>query len=360
MEAATKAPARLAAPTPHTASVVAILAGGLVAIAALKLGRALVLPVVVAVLLTLLFSAPVRWLAGQGIPSRLAAALVVFGTAGAGVGAAALLATPAMQWIAAAPKTLQKLEVKVQRITTPFTALQRSADRMQRASGAAAAAASNEVRVATPGIVERISVESLSAVPVGLAVMFLTYFLLANGPLFRRKLAGLLPGRDELARREHLLALIELTTSRFLVTIAVVNLAVGVLTALALWAFDLPSPFMWGGVVAVLNFVPYLGPMASVAAIGVASLTTFDDPVRAVLAPAAFLLIHLVESNVVTPTLLGRRLPVNTAAIFLGLLFFGWMWGVGGAVLAVPLTVCVKLVCDHVPTLALVGELLDN
>jgi predicted PurR-regulated permease PerM len=95
-------------------------------------------------------------------------------------------------------------------------------------------------------------------------------------------------------------------------------------------------------------------------AVSLAALVSIDATGRALLAPLAFVLIHLTESNIVTPTLLGRHLPVNTVAIFLGLLFFGWLWGIPGAVLAVPLTVCAKLVCDHVPSLAQVGNLLDN
>lgn len=117
---------------------------------------------------------------------------------------------------------------------------------------------------------------------------------------------------------------------------------------------------MWGLIAAVLNFVPYLGPVVTAAIITLAALAGIDEPARALIAPAAFIVIHLTETNFVTPTLLGRHLPLNTVTIFLGLLFFGWMWGIPGAVLAVPLTVCAKLVCDHVPALAHVGELLDN
>ena len=116
----------------------------------------------------------------------------------------------------------------------------------------------------------------------------------------------------------------------------------------------------WVTYAAVLNFVPYLGPMVTVTIIALVALASIDSIGHALLAPAAFLAVHLTESNLITPFVLGRHLPVNTVAIFLGLLFFGWMWGIPGAVLAVPLTVCVKLVCDHVPALSQVGELLDN
>ena len=332
----------------------------LLVIAALRLGRDFVLPVIVAVLLALLLGTPVRWLTRRWIPAPVAAAIVVLSAVSVGVGAVALLSGPAMQWVSTAPRTLKKVETRLRRLTQPFTALQQSADRMQQAAGPPSSPSTGEVRVATPGIVERVSLGSLAAVPVTLAVTFLTYFLLASGALFRRKLAALLPGDDELARREHLLTEIQVTASRFLGTITLINLTTGALTALALWALGLPNPLLWGGVAAALNFVPYLGPMTGVALIGIASFVTFDDPVQALLPPAAFLLIHMVEGNLVTPVLLGRRLPVNTVAIFLGLLFFGALWGIPGAILAVPLTVCLKLVCDHLPSLAHVGALLDN
>ena len=332
----------------------------LVVVASLHAGRALVLPVVAALLLTLMLSAPMRWLQQLHIPGRIAAGVVVFGTLGIGIGVTALLVSPAAKWVASAPATMRKLETRVRRLAEPLTALQRSADRMQQATAPAATEAPATVQLATPGIFAKVSLDTVALVPVSLAVVFLTYFLLANGPLFRRKLAGLLPGADRLKAREHLLAQIELATSRFLLTVAVINVGVGILTALAAWAVGLPNPLLWGGIAGVLNFVPYLGPFATATIIGIAALASLDNPARALLAPALFLLIHLAESNFITPTLLGRHLPVNTVAIFLGLIFFGWLWGVPGAVLAVPLTVCAKLVCDHVPALARVGALLDQ
>jgi predicted PurR-regulated permease PerM len=336
--------------------VLATLAG----IFALRAGAAVVLPIVFAVLLTLLLSTPVRWLHAHRLPERAAAALVVFGALGAAAGVAAVLANPATEWIASAPETMQKLEAKLRQVVQPLTEIQRSADKLQHATQPATGEPARTVQLAAPGIVARMSLDTVASFPVVLTVVFLTYFLLANGPLFRRKLATLLPGRDERKRREHLLGEIELAASRFLVTVVLVNAGVGLLTGLALWGVGMPSPFMWGALAAVLNFVPYLGPVVTAPIIGLAALASIDNPTRALLAPAAFLAIHLVETNFVTPILLGRHLPVNTVALFLGLLFFGWMWGVPGAVLAVPLTVCVKLVCDHTPSLAHVGELLGN
>jgi predicted PurR-regulated permease PerM len=341
------------------ASRVSIVIVSLMVIATLRLGRTLVIPIVIALLLTLTLSAPVRWLERKRVPGRVAAAFVVFGAIGAGLSAVTLLASPAMEWVASAPKTIKTLETRVRRVMLPFTALQRSADRMQQAA-APAGDAPRTVQLATPGIFGQLSGESVAAIPVALSVVFLTYFLLANEPLVRRKLAGVLPGRLELQRREHLLGEIELAASRFLVTVSLINIGVGAITALALWAVGIPNPLLWGGIAAMLNFVPYIGPMVTVGIITMVALASIDSTGRALLAPAAFLAVHLTESNFVTPFALGRHLPLNTVAMFLGLLFFGWMWGIPGAVLAVPLTVCAKLVCDHVPTLAHIGQLLDN
>ncbi|MFI5232559.1 MAG: AI-2E family transporter [Gemmatimonadales bacterium] len=330
-------------------------------VTALKLGRAVVLPVVISVLLTLLLSAPVRWLRRRRIPERIGAAIVVFGAIGVAAGAATTLVTPASQWIATAPATFAKVESKVRLLMKPIMALQQSADRMATVAAPATPSgrAPAQVQLATASLFERV-LDLLTVVPATFSVIFLTYFLLASGPLFRKKIAQILPGRRDVVHLETVLSEIEIVTSRFLATATMINVALGVATALSLWAVGLPSPILWGGMAAVLNFVPYLGPISSFTIIALAALASFDSPAHALIAPACFGAIHLVENNLVTPTLLGRRLPVNTVAIFLGLIFFGWVWGIPGAVLAVPLTTVVKIACDHIPPLRHLGELLGN
>ena len=330
-------------------------------ITALKLGRAVVLPVVVAVLLTLLLSAPVRWLRRRKIPEQIGAAIVVFGAVGIAAGGAALLINPATELIQSAPANFGKIETKIRSFMQPIAALQQSAEHMATAAtpSSATGKAPAEVQLATPSMFEHV-MQVLELVPATVSVIFLTYFLLASGPLFRKKIAQILPGRRDVVHLETIFSEIELVTSKFLATATMINTGVGVATGLCLWAAGMPNPILFGFIVAVLNFVPYVGPISSFTIISLASLTSFDQPARAVIAPACFLAIHLIENNLVTPMLLGRRLPVNTVAIFLGLIFFGWIWGIPGAVLAVPLTTVVKIACDHVPNLNHFGELLGN
>jgi predicted PurR-regulated permease PerM len=332
-------------------------------ITALKVGRPVVLPVIIAVLLSLLLSTPVRWLRKKRIPERFGAAIVVFGALGIAVGAGVLLFKPAVDWVSSAPATVEKVSTRIRSMAKPVVALQQSADRIATVTAPAATPgtkAPTQVQLQGPGLFERWGLQALEAVPAALSVIFLTYFLLASGPLFRKKLAQVMPGRRDVVHFETILSEIEIVTSKFLATATMINTGVGVLLALALWAVGVPNAILWGGVAAVLNFVPYLGPITTALVVTFAALASFEDPARALVAPACFVAIHLVENNLVTPLLLGRRLPVNTVAIFLGLLFFGWIWGIPGAVLAVPLTTVVKVACDHIPALNHFGELLGN
>jgi predicted PurR-regulated permease PerM len=122
----------------------------------------------------------------------------------------------------------------------------------------------------------------------------------------------------------------------------------------------MPTPVLLGVVAAVLNFVPYFGPAVMAALLAMIGLVSFDQPGPALLAPALYLCLHALEANLVTPHLLGRRLPLNPLAIFVGFLFWWWIWGVAGAVLAVPIMVTLKIVCDRTESLAGVGEFLGR
>jgi predicted PurR-regulated permease PerM len=135
-------------------------------------------------------------------------------------------------------------------------------------------------------------------------------------------------------------------TSTYLGTITMVNIAMGLVVALVLWLLDMPTPLMWGGIVAVLNYIPYLGPIASVVLLALGGLMAFADPWYALLPALCFAGIHLLEANLITPSLVGRRLTINPLLILLALSFWAWVWGTTGALLAVPLLIILKTVMD--------------
>ena len=334
----------------------------LLLIAALRLGSALLLPIVVAGLMALLLAPVVRWLVGRGLPAGLAAGLIVLGTSAVGVTSISLLASPAADWLERAPKSLEQAERKLRRLARPLETLQQTADKVQQVTQGGVvggAAAPRTVTVAPIGMMSRLSGTTLSLLGALMTVIFLTYFLLASGDRFREKFAEMLPERH---RKQMAAAIIEMQRqmSHYLLLSTLINAAVGLLTWGALSLIGFPNPALWAVVAAVLNFVPYVGAVVTLVVIGLAGLVSFDTTHEVLLALGAFFVINMIESNVATPMLLGRRMPLNPVAIFVGLLFWGWVWGITGAVLAVPLTVLVKVVSDRVDGLKSFGQLLDN
>jgi predicted PurR-regulated permease PerM len=333
----------------------------LVAIAALKIGSTFVLPIVVSVLFTFLLGPPVRWLKKHGLPEAVGAGVLVFGTVIVLIGAVYFLADPASEWVERAPKTMQQVERKLKAVVRPLQSIQATASKVEEATTPTSNNGDTQkVEIAKPGFMTRLSGTTASFLGAALTVIFLTYFLLAAGTLFRQKLAEVLPGRAERAHVVEALAEIEVQMSRYLVLTTIINAVVGLLTWGALALIGMPNAALWGAVAGVLNYIPYVGALATIILIGVAGLVSFDQPRTALLAAGAFFIINLIESNLATPMILGRRLPLNAVALFLGLLFWGWIWGITGAVLAVPLTVMVKIICDHVKPLEPVALFLDS
>jgi predicted PurR-regulated permease PerM len=329
-------------------------------IAALKIGSALVLPIVVALLLSLLLSSPVAWLKRRRIPEVVGAGILVFGSALIFIASLWFLAEPAVEWMVKAPRSLAKAEQKLRTFSKPLHSIQETAAKVDDATSATGNGDAQVVQLAAPGMMQRISGGSATFAANAIAVMFLCYFLLAAAPRFRRKLALVVPGRAERGRVEEVMQEIELHMSRYLWLSTVINAIVGVLTWGLLALVGYPNAALWGAVAAILNYIPYVGAILTIGVIGFAGMVSFPGMNQALIGAGGFFIINLFESNLITPSLLGRKLPLNTAALFLGLMFFGWMWGVTGAVLAVPLTVMVQVVCARIPATQPFAVFLDN
>jgi len=202
---------------------------------------------------------------------------------------------------------------------------------------------------------------AVSLAVAGLTVTFLTYFLLASGDLFMRKLVKVLPfNADRQGVPRKISDEVELAIARYLRTTLFINIGLGIATWGLLLLLGMPNAGLWGSMAAMLNFIPYLGALLTTAVLTVAAIAVFESVSSALLVPAAFLLLNLIESNLVTPTLLGRQFPLNTVAIFIGLMLWGFVWGVPGAILAVPIMVTLKILCDRVPSLRPFGEFLGQ
>jgi predicted PurR-regulated permease PerM len=270
------------------------------------------------------------------------------------------LATPAVGWLDRAPKSLAKAERKLKKLLRPFRAIQATAAKVDDVTTVDDGDKSPVVKVAAPGLAQRMSGSSVTLAGNALAVVFLTYFLLGAAPKFRRKLATVLPGQEVRHRVEEVLTEIQRQMSRYLWYTSLISLVVGIVTWGVLAWLEYPNALLWGALAAILNYIPYAGAVATIGLIGLAGLVSFDGVQPALYGAGAFVIINTLEANLVTPSLLGRKLPLNAVAVFLSLMFFGWLWGLTGAVLAVPLTVMVRVICAHIPEAKAVAVFLDS
>jgi predicted PurR-regulated permease PerM len=188
----------------------------------------------------------------------------------------------------------------------------------------------------------------------------LLFFLLANGYLFLQKTVHILPTLGEKKRAVEIARDVQAEVSHYLLTITLINLGLGCVTAATMAAFGLPDPLLWGVMAATLNFVPYVGAIFTSLAILLAAVLAFPVPLEALFPPLAFVALTALEGNIVTPALVGRRLTLNPVIVFASLLFWGWLWGVAGLLIAVPLLVVFKILCDHIVPLQVVGEYLSS
>ena len=193
-----------------------------------------------------------------------------------------------------------------------------------------------------------------------LTVIFLTFFLLASGDLFMTRSIEAIPLLSDKKKAVRIAREIERSVSAYLVTVTTVNVAVGLVTWGALELLGMPNAALWGAVAGLLNFVPYLGAVQTVLVIAIAAIASFESISHALLMPFAFFVINLLESNVVTPLALERRFPLNSVALFIGLLVWWYLWGVAGAILGVPLMVTINICCDHIEVLRPYGAFLRS
>jgi predicted PurR-regulated permease PerM len=351
-------PVPTARPDFRTTGIVGLFVLGL--LYTMYFARGFLLPIAIAVILNLLLSPVVRGLKRLRVPEPIGAALVVvslIGTLGFGVYA---LALPAQQWLARGPESLDRLQGKLAELRRPVEAVSRTAERVERAAKSNDGPAPTEVVVRGPSLSARLLGVTQDVLTGTLSVVLLLYFLLAAGDLFLSKLVRVLPQFGDKKKAVTIIKETEVSISRYLGTIALVNIVQGVATGLAMWAIGLPNPALWGVLAAVAEFVPYVGSLAMLAVLGLVGMMTFDSLGHAAVAPAVYVVLNLLQSNVLTPLALGRRLALNPVAIFVGLAFWVWVWGLPGAFLAVPIIATLKICCDHIEFLAPVGEFLGR
>jgi predicted PurR-regulated permease PerM len=326
----------------------------------LYFARAFFLPIILAVLLDFLLSPIIRGLKRARIPEPLGAALVIVGLLGTAGVAIYGLVGPAKEWAAKVPASMREAESRLRKLRTPVEQVSKTAEQVEQVAKVDDGTKTPEVVVKGPSLTERLFGTTQTLVASAVEVIILLYFLLAAGDLFLQKLIKVLPLLRDKKKAVAIARETEASISTYLVTVTLVNLGLGLSVAAVMYLLKMPNPVLWGALAALAEFVPYLGATALIALLTLAGLVTFEQVGDALLIPTSYLAVNILQSQFVAPLILGRRLTLNPVAIFVGLVFWWWIWGVPGAFIAVPLIATFKIFCDHIEALAPIGEFLGR
>jgi predicted PurR-regulated permease PerM len=265
-----------------------------------------------------------------------------------------------MNWVESAPRNLQIAEYKLRGLTEPLDKLQKAAQEVDQATNVEGEGSSQTVEVEEQSISEMLMNRTQVFVSGLLVTLFLLYFLLASGDLFLRKVVKVLPQFRHRRNAVRIVRRTEEGLTNYLSTFMLINVGLGVALSGAMFLLGMPNPLLWGVLGGLLNFIPYLGPLLNIVIVTIVALVSFETVSYAILVPIVYLMINSVEGSLVTPALMGWRLQLNPIVIFIGLTFWTWIWGIAGALLAVPLMATIKIVCDSISLLRPVAVLMGR
>lgn len=328
---------------------------------ALQAGAEFFLPLTAAIVVSIALVPLLEWLERRRVPSALAAFLALSSFLMLVNAALAIIVVPATGWFARIPELIPRIQSNLAPVIDFYSTLQKFVDRTLTsvASGSEATAQAMAATAPTSVVDYFISAAPAAAVQLLFAVLVI-FFFLAGWTRLRRSTIRRRGSFDGAMQTARVIQNVVDATADYLATITMINALLGLIVSLLLWALGMPSPFMWGGIVSLCNFVPYLGPIVAAMLLGLGGLMTFDAVGVALLPAVIFIGVHLVEANLITPLVLGRRLTVNPLLILVSLSFWGWVWGTPGALLAVPLLLIVQTVLASTGTPDLAGFLFEH
>ncbi|ALA57591.1 AI-2E family transporter [Nitrospira moscoviensis] len=325
----------------------------------LHAARALFLPITLALLLYLLLTPVVRLLTRLRLPEPAGAGLVLLLFSIVVAAGLYSLADPAREWMDKIPSALETLDAKLRPLKQSAKQMSQAKTAVEQIAQGPAADAAPEVAVKTDWQIPVLGWTAAVAAEIGAALVLL-YFLLCSGDFFTHKLLIVLPTEEDRRRVGETIRGIERQLSRFLFNSLLQNAGAAGLFALALWTIGLPNPALWGAATLLLQFIPYLGTIFVVGVVTLAALLSFQDLWWIAFPGAFYLALMWIKGMFVTPTFLGQRLALNPVAVLISLLLWGWVWGIAGVFLAVPLFASLKIVCDHIPRLQSLGQFLGR
>ncbi len=328
---------------------------------ALRAGAEFFMPVTAALVVAIALVPLLEWFERRGIPSKPAAGLCVVIFLGLALFAIGSIVVPASDWVAQVPTKIPKVRTTLE----PVIRLYKHLDRwIERASSQIAIAPTQPARTVSIEQPHSMSTLLISSAPHLLIQLFFAllviFFFLAGWTAMRKKAIVTRGSFEGALTTARVIQQVVAATSTYLGTITLINVGLGALTAGALWLLGMPSPVMWGGIVAVANYIPYLGPIVCALLLFAGGLMAFADIWGALAPPAVFICFHLVEANFFTPMVVGHRLTISPLSILISLSFWAWIWGTTGALLAVPLLIILKTIFSAAGTPDIAGFLFEH
>ncbi|MDP9128316.1 MAG: AI-2E family transporter [Pseudomonadota bacterium] len=346
----------------HKFNLTEIFTGGiffLAALAACYVASSILLPICVAFLLNLVFRPVMRFFLRHQVPRGLVSLTIILMLVGGFVGLGTALAGPVGVWGDKLPGSMPKLQERLQFLIQPVTTIKKTVTAAETVTDGKDA---KVVNVAVSGA--RLSDKLFSSTRVLVSEIFemllVLFFLLLSGDTFLQRFLEVLPNVTEKKKALEISAQIERDISAYLRTITLMNLLVGILTGVIMTVCGVGDGALWGTVAFLLNFVPILGPMTGIFIFAMAGMIANDSLTGALWPAGLFLAVHVMEGEMITPMILARRFTLNPALLILMLIFWYWMWGVAGAVLATPMLAILKIVCDGFRPLQPVGHLIEG
>ena len=328
--------------------------------ATLYLAREFFLPVFAALILALTLNPAVRKLSHWGIPSVLSAVTMAL-TLAAGLGLAVFfLSEPVEELINEVPQYQEKLRSKLEVLKAPLEAAEEVEDGVNEMTSTDADGDVQEVVIKGSGILANVAGGALEGLLTFTIMLVLLVFLLGSGDMFYRKLINVMPRLQDKKRALRIVYDIEQEVSRYLLSIGLINVILGMVVATVMFVLGMPMPIVWGVMATLLNFIPYLGAVIGVVIVTSFALVQFDPISTALLVGASYYLCTFIEGQFITPLALGRRLSLNPVMLFVFVAFWAWLWGVAGALIAVPILVVVKVFASHFESLAVLTEFLSG
>jgi predicted PurR-regulated permease PerM len=322
--------------------------------------RDFLLPVFLAFLLALTLSPIVRYLQKRGIAPGFAALVLVLLVVSGFFAGAYLLSDPIAEWVARVPEISQRVQQKLSTLRRPVEAVVKASEQVRTITEGTSEPTVQKVVVQQPGLLSKAAGNIISAVSTAAVTFVLLLFLLASGPMFYEKMINVLPTFRDKKRALAIAYDVEREVSQYLLTITLINISFGIYIAAVMTIVGMPNPVLWGVAALLLNYIPYVGALTGIAMVSVVALISFDSISYALIAPLLYFAAAILEGQFFTPMFLGRRLELNSVAILIFVAMWGWLWGIVGAIIAVPFLVLIKVFCDHFEGLAGIGEFLSG